>query len=299
MSSLKENRANLSYRTILMGIALNIFLSIIKSTVGMLGNSHALLADGIESLTDVLSSLVVIVGIRLSCKPADETHPYGHGKFEPLSALFVAAFIFLAAFYIAYQSILNILEPHELPKQYTLYVLIVTIILKELLYRYSNKVSVSTESTALKVDSWHHRSDSITSIFAFIGISLALYFGKGYENLDDYAALLASIVIAFNGMLLLRPSLLELIDTAPNPKILEEIRDVAMQVEGVLGTHKCLIRKLGFDYYIDLDILCNPELTIREGHDIAHAVGKAIQEKLQFVTKVLVHVEPVDDFGRR
>lgn len=299
MTKTKEQRLKISFKTILLGIVVNLVLSAVKCTTGVLGNSQALIADGIESLTDVFTSFLVLIGITLSVKPPDAKHPYGHGKFEPLSALFVSLCIFFAAFFIAVESIQQIRKPHALPEFYTLYVLIVTICIKEFLFAYSSRIAKEASSSSLKIDSWHHRSDAITSFFACIGISLSLYFGEGYESLDDYAALLSSLCIAFNGIILMQPSLLELIDTTPDPELRDHVRKVAETVDGVLGTHKCHVRKLGFDYYIDLDILCNPTLTIREGHDISHEVGKAIKREIPYITKVLVHVEPIDDYGRR
>jgi cation diffusion facilitator family transporter len=152
---------------------------------------------------------------------------------------------------------------------------------------------------AVKTDAFHHRADAITSAAAFIGISVAVFGGPGFEMADDIAALVAAVVIAVNALILFRPALSELIDTAPAPEIAQSIRDIALHVPGVLGTHKCGVRKVGFVYFVDLDVLCNPDETIRHGHEVAHNVGEAIHSALPAVAKVLVHVEPADDFGRR
>ena len=297
--SINDKRADQGLKSTILGIVINLLLGLIKGFAGFFGNSYALIADAAESFSDILTSLIILIGLKLSRKPADETHPYGHGKFEPLAGFFVACLILIAAFFIGHQSIQQINQPHELPKSYTLIVLLIAIFTKEILFRFVNKVSSEVKSTAVKVDAWHHRSDSITSAAAFIGISLALLGGQGYENLDDYAALVAALVISINALLVLKPSLMELLDTAPDPEIIKNVRDVACQVKGVMGTHKCYVRKLGFDYYLDLDVLCDPNLTLREGHEIAHDVGDAIHKHLPYITKVLVHVEPVDDYGRR
>ena len=193
-------------------IAGNTVLAIAKAITGIFGNSYALIADAIESTTDVFSSLLVLLGLRYANKPADENHPYGHGKAEPLITFMVVGFLIVSATVIAYESIENIQTPHEVPEPYTLIVLAVIIIIKEISYRFVSKKSAETDSSALKADAWHHRSDAITSLMAFIGISIALIMGKGYENADDWAALFASGFILFNAYLILRPALGEVMD---------------------------------------------------------------------------------------
>ena len=283
----------------IFGIVINFVLVIVKATAGILGNSYALVADAIESASDVFTSLIVLFGLKISLKPPDETHPYGHGKFEPLAGVVVSISLILAAIFIAIESVHHILVPHIAPEPFTLYVLVFTILVKQFLSKRAMSVGKDIQSTAVKADAWHHFSDSLTSGMAFIGISIALIMGPGFEAADDYAALLSSLIIAFNAFLILKPALLELIDTAPDQAIVDQVRQVASLVEGVLGTHKCYVRKLGFDYFVDLDVLCDPNLTIRDGHEIAHNVGDAIQKEIPLMTKVLVHVEPIDDFGRR
>lgn len=286
-------------RVAYLGILANLILVVVKATAGILGNSYALVADAIESASDVLTSIIVLFGLRISLKPADETHPYGHGKYEPLAGVVVSIFLILAAVFIAIESVHQIIIPHVAPAAFTLYILVFTVVLKHFLSKYALSVANDIQSTSVKADAWHHLSDSLTSGMAFIGISLALVLGEGYEAADDYAALLSSLIIVFNALLILKPALLELLDTAPDQSFVDKVREVAIKVKGVKGTHKCYVRKLGFDYFVDLDILCDPELSIREGHEIAHNVGEAIHKELPFTTKVLVHVEPEDDYGRR
>jgi cation diffusion facilitator family transporter len=286
-------------RSTLFGILISALLAVIKLLAGIFGNSYALIADAIESGLDVLTSLVVLAGLKQSRKPADENHPYGHGKIEPLATTFVALAILAAAILIAIESIHEIRTPHLLPKPFTLYVLLAVILVKEALFRWVIKVAHEIESSVVKADAWHHRGDAVTSAAAFVGISIALIGGEGYESADDFAALFASGILAINSFLLLKPALYELIDAAPDKSLVEKVRHLAHQVEGVMGTHKCNIRKLGFDYYIDLDILCDPTLSIREGHEIAHNVGAALHKEFPALAKILVHVEPVDDCGRR
>lgn len=282
-----------------LGIAVNAGLALVKGTAGVVGNSYALIADAIESASDIISSLVVVFGIKMAGKPADENHPYGHGKFEPLAGAIVALILFGAAGLITVESIREIATPHHAPAPFTLLILIAVIVVKETLFRTVLATSSEIGSIALKSDAWHHRADAITSAAAFVGISVAVLGGPGYESADDFAALLAAVIIAINAALLLKPALLELIDTAPDPSIAAQVRSVAQGVSGVLGTHKCHVRKVGFDYFVDLDVLCDPNSSIREGHEVAHNVGEAIHAALPEISKVLVHVEPADDFGRR
>lgn len=299
MTSVNDIAAKKGIRSALTGIVINASLAAVKATAGIIGNSYVLIADAIESSADVLTSLVVILGLRLSRKPADASHPYGHGKFEPLAAAAVSLTLMGAAILIAVESVHEIRTPHHAPAPFTLLVLVGVVILKEGLYRYLSKTGEDVGSLAIKSEAWHNRGDMITSGAAFIGISIALIGGEGYETADDFAALLASLVIASTAIILLRSAIYELIDSAPDQAIAEQVREVAMGVEGVLGTHKCLVRKLGFDHFVDLDVLCNPALTIREGHEIAHNVGEALHKAMPSLTKVLVHIEPIDDYGRR
>lgn len=298
-SSHAQSAASAGARKAILGIAVNAGLAITKGTAGVLGNSYALVADAIESASDILSSLIVLFGVRMAGKPADANHPYGHGKFEPLAALTVAMVLLGAAILIAVESTQEILTPHHAPAAFTLVVLVAVIAVKETLFRNVLAASDEIGSTALKSDAWHHRADAISSAAAFVGISTALIGGPGYESADDFAALIAAVVIAINAARLIKPALLELIDTAPNPEIASQIRAIAAQVPGVLGTHKCHVRKLGFDHFVDLDVLCDPNASIREGHEVAHNVGEAIHRQLPQISKVLVHVEPADDYGRR
>jgi len=299
MTQANDAAARKGIKSGLIGIALNVVLVIIKALAGILGNSYALIADAIESGSDVLTSCVVVVGLKLSRKPADETHPYGHGKVEPMATLVVALALIAAAILIAVESIHEIITPHHSPKPFTLIVLFAAIVIKETLFRHVRNVGEETGSTAVKADAWHHRSDSLTSAAAFIGISIALLGGPGYESADDFAALIAAAIIALNAYLLFKPAIYELLDTAPDKSFADNVRNIAEKVPGVLGTHKCHVRKLGFDYFVDLDVLCDPNLSIRDGHEIAHNVGEALHKAIASLAKVLVHVEPVDDYGRR
>lgn len=294
-----ERASRAGTRSVLLGMLVNIALAAVKGIAGVLGNSYALVADAIESGADVVTSGVVLLGVRMAGKPADANHPYGHGKFEPLAATFVSLTLLGAALFIAIESVQEIFTPHHSPEPFTLVVLLGVVIVKELLARYVGTSGRDIGSTAVKTDAFHHRADAMTSSAAFVGISIAVFGGPGFESADDIAAVVAAIVIAVNALVLMKPALSELIDTAPAPEMSQSVRDIAMRVPGVLGTHKCRVRKVGFVYFVDLDVLCDPNETIRHGHEVAHNVGEAIHNALPEVAKVLVHVEPADDFGRR
>jgi len=294
-----EHSSRVGIRSTLLGMMVNVCLAVIKGVAGVVGNSYALIADAIESAADVVTSFVVLLGVRMAGKPADVNHPYGHGKFEPLAAAVVSLTLLGAAVLIMVESVREILTPHHAPEPFTLAVLLGVVVVKEILARYVGNAGEGIGSVAVKADAFHHRADAITSGAAFIGISVAVFGGPGFEMADDIAALIAAVVISVNALILFRPALSELIDTAPPPEIAQSIREVAQAVPGVLGTHKCAVRKVGFVYFVDLDVLCDPEETIRHGHEVAHNVGEAIHSALPAVAKVLVHVEPADDFGRR
>ncbi len=281
-----------------LGILANGVLAAIKGIAGFLGNSYALIADAIESASDVLTSFVVWMGLKIASKPADKDHPYGHGKAEPMAAVIVSLALFAAAFLIVQQSIQEIRIPHHAPAPFTLIVLVAVIILKESLFRFVFKVGNKLQSTAVMADAWHHRSDAITSFAAFIGISIALIGGKGYESADDFAALFASGIIAFNAYRLIKPAIAELMDQAPPSNIEAEARKAAISIKGVVSLEKCFVRKVGFEYYVDLHVIVNGEISVREGHKISHKVKDAIRASNPRVADVLVHIEPSGREGK-
>ena len=288
MSSPQED----AIRTTYFSIAGNTLLALAKGLTGFFGHSYALIADAIESTTDVLSSLLVLFGLKYAIKPADKNHPYGHGKAEPLVTFGVVGFLLMSATLIAYESILHIQTPHQVPETYTLIVLGVIVIVKESFYRIVTKKGDQTNSSALKADAWHHRSDAITSLTAFVGISVAIYFGEGYESADDWAALLASGFILYNAYLIFRPALSEIMDEHVYDDLVQEIRTIARTVPGVMDTEKCFIRKTGLTYYVDLHVIVDQEISVREGHNIAHRLKNELLSQLPEITDVLIHVEP-------
>src|SRR5690554_2019172 len=270
----------------------NTSLAVIKGLAGFFGNSYALIADAIESTTDIFSSLLVLFGLTYAKRPADENHPYGHGKIEPLITFLVVAFLVTSATIIAYESIQNIQTPHKVPKPWTLIVLGCIILWKEISFRIVLKKSKETHSSSLKADAWHHRSDAITSVMAFIGISIALIFGKGYETADDWAALLASAFILYNSYLIFRPALGEIMDEHLYDDLLEEIREESIKVKGVIGTEKCFIRKAGMKYHVDLHAIVDGEISVKEGHHISHKLKDYLRKEIPNLGHVLIHIEP-------
>lgn len=287
-------KEEVAIRTSYFSIAANVGLALVKGTAGVLGNSYALIADAIESTTDIFSSLLVLFGLQYARRPADENHPYGHGRIEPLITFLVVAFLVLSATVIAYESIEHIRTPHKVPRAWTLIVLGVIIAWKELSYRIVLRKSEETNSSSLKADAWHHRSDAITSVTAFAGISVALIGGPGYETADDWAALFASAFIFYNAYLIFRPALGEIMDEHVYDELIGEIRATAVTVNGILGTEKCYVRKSGMCYLIDLHALVDGNLTVTEGHDLAHQLKDRLREVIPNVEEVLIHIEPAE-----
>ena len=270
----------------------NICLALVKGLAGILGKSYALIADAIESTTDIFSSFLVLFGLKYANKPADENHPYGHGRAEPLITFIVVGFLITSATIIAYESIQNITTPHDAPKSWTLILLAIIILWKEFSFRKVMKRAVETNSSSLKADAWHHRSDAITSVAAFIGISIAVLFGNGYESADDWAALFASGFILYNSYLIFRPALGEIMDEHLYDDLILEIREVSHKVKGVIDTEKCFIRKAGMKYHVDLHATVDANLTVKEGHDIAHLLKDTLRAKIPQLGHVLIHIEP-------
>jgi cation diffusion facilitator family transporter len=293
-SSANSTRLRSGSQLALWGALVNLALASAKIACGLIGSSYALIADGVESTLDVFGSILVWAGLRFASLPPDDSHPYGHGKAETLSTIAVALLLIASSVALAIHSIEDIRAPHHHPKPFTLLVLLGVVLVKELLYRKFLKQSAEIGSAALESDAWHHRSDAITSAAAFIGITLTLIGGDGWQSADGYAALLACFVIFFNGVRILGPALNEAMDTAPAPDVENAVREVARAVPGVEGLEKCRVRKMGLDYYVDIHVLVNGELSVREGHTIAHAVKDAIRAHLSAVMDVLVHIEPLD-----
>jgi cation diffusion facilitator family transporter len=282
-------------RLALLGVAANAFLAGVKIAAGIIGNTYALIADGIESTLDIFSSLVIWVGLKVAAAPADAEHPYGHGKAEPVAAIVVSVVLIAVAVGLAVQSIREIVTPHHVPAPFTLGVLLVIVFAKEALFRKVLAAGQNLESGAVRADAWHHRSDAVTSAAAFIGIALALIGGPGWASADDWAALFACGFIAWNGWRLLWPALYEVMDSAPPPELEQSVRSIAAAVPGVSELDQCRVRKMGLEYFVDLHVGVPPQLSVREGHRIGHAVRDAVRASNPAIADVLVHIEPDDE----
>ena len=287
------NRLQRSLRATFTGLAVNAVLTGAKFAAGIAGHSHALVADAVESLADIFSSIVVWRALVVADAPADEDHPYGHGKAEPLAAAVVSTMLLLAAGWIVLGAVRSIAQPHHAPAGFTLLVLGAVIVIKECLFRFVRREAATVQSSAVRTDAWHHRSDAITSVAAGIGISVSLVGGKGFEAADDVAAIAAAGVIAWNGWHLLRPALNELMDTAPGHEVIDQIRSIATTTPGVDSVEKCIVRKVGYQYFVDMHVEVDPQMSVLDSHKIAHDVKNKIRDAIPAVSDVLVHIEPL------
>ncbi len=278
-------------RISVLGLFVNAGLGVVKLLGGLLGNSTALVADAVESLADVVSSLVVWSGLRIARQPPDEDHPYGHGRAESLAALVVAVMLFGASVGVSVEAIRGIRNPAGLPAAFTLWVLIGVIIVKEMMYRLARRTARATNSSLVLADAWHHRSDALTSLAAAGGIAIALIGGERYAAADDWAALVAAGVILFNATRVLMPPLHELMDRE-QPEIVEQVRRVARDVPGVAGVEKTFARKSGLRYLVDMHIEVDREMPVWQAHSLGHDVKNAIREGVPVVQDVLIHIEP-------
>jgi len=279
-------------RTALLSVVTNALLAGVKGTAGVIGHSDALIADAIESCADIFSSFLVLFGIHYASKPPDEDHPYGHGKAEPLVTFAVVGFLLVSATIIAVESVRHLSEKQEQPAFFTLYVLAAIILIKELSYQYVYRKGQQTNSTSLKADAWHHRSDAISSLIAFLGILATFLFGKGFEKADDWAALIASFFIVYNAYRIFRPALGEIMDEHTHHELIDQIHVAAANVPGVIGIEKCWARKNGMSYVVDLHLEIDGNLSVTEGHGISHALKDHLMEVFPYLTDVLIHIEP-------
>ena len=290
--ALARDRAHDGARLVLRGVLLNLVLASLKFAGGVLGSTYALIADGVESLLDVASSLLVWAGFRYAAKPPDADHPYGHGKAEPLAALAVALVIFVAAGWIAIHAVREILTPHRSPHWATLILLAFVIVAKWRFSRRLARAGGEHGGTALGAEAWHHASDALTSAAAFVGIAVAVIAGPGYAAADDWAALVACLVIAVNGLHVFRRAFGEIMDAAASDEIHLAVRRIAGGVPGVVAVDKCRVRRSGLALLVEIQIVVDPEITVFAGHALAHDVQDALVGAGLAITHVSVHVEP-------
>lgn len=275
-----------------LGMVANGLLALAKLIAGIVGNSYALVADAVESFADLFSGLVVWSGVQVASREPDEDHPFGHGKAEALATAVVGVMLLVAAVGIAIQAVREVITPHHAPAPFTLVVLVAVVLAKEGLFRFVLRGATDIRSSAVAADAWHHRSDAITSGAAFVGISVALLGGDGWEPADDVAALLASGLIFYNGLGILRPAIDELMDRAPEAALLARAATVALGVEGVRAIEKLRGRKAGSRYLLDLHVQADPALPLHQAHILGGMVKSAIRASLPQVEQVLIHMEP-------
>lgn len=294
-----SEHAHRGIRSIQAGLLINAVLAATKLVAGVVGNTYALVADAVESTADILASLLVWGGLHVAARPADEDHPFGHGRAEALAAAAVSIMLVGAAVGIAVQSVREIRTPHHVPAPWTLAVLVGVMAIKWTLSRRVHAVGAESGSTAVQADAAHHLSDAITSAAAFVGITVALLGsryrgGTGWESADDWAALLASAVIAYNGVSMVRAALDDLMDRMPGPEVVEPIRRAAEGVPGVRATEQLAVRKSGTAYRVTLHVQADPTLPLREAHVVGGRVKGAIRAAVPQVSPVLVHLEPFE-----
>ncbi len=281
-----------SARMVLLGVIGNTLLAAVKLIAGIVGTSYALIADAVESMVDVVGSVVVLGGLRLARRNADEVFPYGYGKAEALAAFVVGLIILFAAVGIVVQAVREILTPHHAPAPFTLFVLIGIVLVKESLSRLVTRANPGDLSVALSADAFHHRSDAITSGAAALGIAIALWGGDGWESADDWAALLASAVIFANGLGIMRRAATQLLDSRPDEGVLQQVKAAALAVTGVVDVEKLWVRQSGTVYFVDIHIHADPAMPLREAHNVSHDVKAAVCAGVRGVKDVLVHMEP-------
>jgi cation diffusion facilitator family transporter len=279
-------------RSAQIAILVNAGLAITKLVAGVVGHTYALVADAVESTADIFASTIVWGGLRVAARDPDEEYPFGYGKAEPLAAAVVALMLLGAAAAIAVEAVSEIRTPHLTPAPWTLAVLVGVVLVKWTLSRRVHAVGADIGSTAVKADAWHHMSDAVTSAAAFVGISNALWGGPGWESADDWAALLASGVIVFNGVRMLRPALYDLMDRMPGAEVVEPVRRAATSVGGVLAVEKLAVRRSGMGYRVTIHVQADPALRLDDAHSLGGAVKAAIRAAVPQVQYVLVHMEP-------
>jgi cation diffusion facilitator family transporter len=286
--------AHASQRLAQLGLVINALLAVVKLVAGVLGNAYALVADAIESGTDMIGSLVVWSGLRIASRDPDDRYPFGYGRAEPLAGAVVAALMLGAAAGISIEAIREIRTPHNAPAPWTLAVLAIVIVVKEVMAKKVLQAGQQTGSVVVAADGWHHRADAITSAAAFVGITAAIVGGPGWEPADDWAALVAAGIIAINAGVLLRTVLRDLMDRAPDDSVIALVREAALGTTDVLAIEKLKIRKTGTAYYVDIHVQATPEMSLHDAHVLSGRVKSAIRQRMPAATGVLIHMEPFE-----
>ncbi len=277
-------------KTSIITIIINVALSAIKIIAGIVGRSSAVLADGVHTLSDVATTFVAIIGLKVSSKKADASHPYGHEKYEPIFAKIISIFLALTGAFIGYEGIKILVSGNiQIPSNIALIAALISIITKEAMYRYTIVTAKKIKSFSMEADAWHHRSDALSSVGTFIGVLGARL---GLRILDPIAAIIVSVFIIKMGIDLYLKSIRGLVDESADKDIVKQIEEIASSVKGVKSISDLKTRTFGSKLYVDIDITVDGNITVREGHDIAGVVHDLIEDKIDDVKHCMVHVEP-------
>jgi cation diffusion facilitator family transporter len=279
-------------RIALIGMIVSGGLAALKITVGQFGNSTALVADGFESAADVVASGTIFLALTLAMKPPDSNHPYGHGRIETLAGLLLGFVLFCAGIAISAHALLLEHDQLPMPSAYTIWPLILSVVLKLALMRYKYSAGRRIRSAALIADAANDGVDAISGGAALIALGMTLMSPERFRHADQWGAFVVGLIVVFTGIRVIRETGSQLMDTMPDPWLMKMVREAAVTVAGVAGVEKCFARKTGLKYHVDLHLEVDPELTVRASHDIAQAVRERIRGQLDWVADVLVHVEP-------
>ncbi|HIL93293.1 MAG TPA: cation transporter, partial [Cycloclasticus sp.] len=271
----------------------NLVLSVMKIGFGWLGQSHALVADGFHSLSDLLSDAIVYYAAHHGSQDADEEHPYGHARFETLATVVLGALLMAVAGVIVWDAITRFFSDQALSYGWLiLTVALISIVSKEVMYHLTMKTAKATKSALLKANAWHHRSDALSSLVVLIGVGLEM---AGYQYFDAIAALIVGFMVVKIGFDLVLDASKELVDTALDADMVERIKRVILQVKGVKALHFLRTRKMGEQALVDVHILVAPMISVSEGHQISETVRLALLENIDNIGEVMVHIDPEDD----
>jgi len=279
-------------RVAAVGMLVSGTLAVVKIFAGIAGHSTAVLADGLESAGDVFASGFVLLGLTLAAIPPDRDHPYGHGRVETLTGLLIGLVLAAGGAVISFSSVQRLGEPHPLPQHFVIWPLLASLIAKSGLAAFKFRHGRRMHSDALVADAWNDMMDTISAMAALISVLLALDDPVLFLNADRYGGFVVGLVVIATGLRVSRDTAMQLIDTMPDERLMIQIRRAAVTVPGVKGVEKCFARKTGLRYHVDLHLEVDPELTVRQSHNIAHEVRQSILQQLDWVADVLVHVEP-------
>ncbi|MCM1450575.1 MAG: cation diffusion facilitator family transporter [Clostridiales bacterium] len=294
---MKSNEFSIIRHVTLVGLWINVALVAAKLIFGYWGKSDALVADGYHSLSDFITDFIVIAFVATAYKKADKGHPYGHGKFETIASVLISIILLLMGLFIGYEGIVTMVKSFRgeiLPRPdiWTLFVAVFSIFAKEFCYRYTMRYGVKLNSSALKANAWHHRSDAISSVATLIGVSFALFMGPYWRIMDPIASIVIAVMIAVSAIRIAMPSINELLEISLPPELIKQMLDVIKSVPGVLRAHNLRARRNGHSYIVDVNIHVDPDITVREGHAISTAVEHHLYERFGKDMIIYVHTEP-------